>query len=188
MKKSFLLLLAPAILFLSSCGGGEEGGEKKDGETTTDEVDLEGLAADDTLREHGLKATVYVPEELAPDGTQIPADITPDEDAMMWRVRSGKKFDVIIRISDGDGDYIKRKKADLDNSIFKIEYIDEKENYILYKATLPDGSAHEFYKFYGVKKVDGDDYEYYTSETAELRKGDIELVKKSFLAFGEEFE
>lgn len=185
-SKSIIYLLAPVAMFFASCGGGEEGDGKK-GEGESEELDLEGMAEDDTLKEHGLNASVWVPEELAPDGTQIPSQIEPDEDNMIWKVKSGKKFHIVIQIVDGNGNYIKRKKDELAGGIFKIEYLDEKENFIMYKATLPDNASKtEFYKFYGVKKVNGEEYEFYTEESAELRKVDVENVRKSFLAFGEE--
>jgi hypothetical protein len=57
----------------------------------------------------------------------------------------------------------------------------------MYKASLPENASKaEFFKFYGVKKVNGEEYEFYTEESAELKKMDVELVKKSFLGFGEE--
>lgn len=185
-KKTIIYLLAPVALFFASCGGGGE--EGKDGEAKgEDELNLDGMVGDDTLMNYGLKTTVWVPEELAPDGTQIPSQIEPDEDNMLWKIKSGKKFHIVIRVVDGEGNYIKRKKEELAGGIFKVEYIDDKENYIMYKATLPENaSKSEFYKFYGVKKVNGEEYEFYTEESAELRKGDVELVKKSFSGFGEE--
>ncbi len=185
-KKSILYFLAPAFLFLASCGGSEEGG-KTDKPTEDDELNLDGMAADDGLKAHGLNTTIWVPEQLAPDGTQVPSEIEPDPDNMIWKIKSGKKFCVVIRVVDGEGDYIKRKKAELDGSIFKVEYIDEGENYILYKATLPEkASQAEFYKFYGVKKAAGEEYEYYNDESIDLRKVDAENIKKSFSGFGEE--
>lgn len=186
-KKNLFYLLAPALFFIASCGGGEE--TPKDGETKggEDELNLDGMAADDTLMDHGLNTVIWVPEQLAPDGTQVPSEIEADPDNMIWKIKSGKKFCVVIRVVDGEGDYIKRKKAELDGSIFKVEYIDEGENYILYKATLPEkASQAEFYKFYGVKKAAGEEYEYYNDESIDLRKVDAENIKKSFSGFGEE--
>lgn len=183
--KSFFYLMLPVTMLIASCGGGEE---KTEGgkEAESDEIDLEGMAEEDTLKAHGLDAVVWVPEELAPDGSQIPSQVEPDEDNMIWKVKSGKRFHVVIRVVDGEGNYIKRKKDELAGGIFKVEYLDEKENYILYKATLPEkASKIEFYKFYGVKKVNGEEYEFYTEEATEHRKVDVENVKKSFLAFGE---
>lgn len=184
-KKSVIYLLAPVAMFFASCGGGEDSGETKKEEG--EEVNLDGMIGDDTLKAHGLNATIWVPEELAPDGTQIPSQIEADPDNMLWKLKSGKKFHIVIRVVDGAGDYIKRKKEELAGGIFKVEYLDEKENYIMYKATLPENASKmEFFKFYGVKKVDGEEYEFYTEESAELRKVDVESVRKSFQGFGEE--
>lgn len=187
MHKKFLIyLLAPVAMFITSCGGDEAEGGKK-GEGGSEEVNLDGMVGDDTLKVHGLNTTVWVPEELAPDGTQIPSQIEPDEDNMIWKLKSGKKFHIVIRVVDGEGNYIKRKKEELAGGIFKVEYLDEKDNYLMYKASLPENvSKAEFFKFYGVKKVNGEEYEFYTEESAELKKMDVELVKKSFLGFGEE--
>lgn len=187
MRKKFLIyLLAPVTMFITSCGGGDAEGGKKEG-GSSEEVNLDGMVGDDTLKVHGLNTTVWVPEELAPDGTQIPSQIEPDEDNMIWKLKSGKKFHIVIRVVDGEGNYIKRKKEELAGGIFKVEYLDDKENYLMYKASLPENSSKaEFFKFYGVKKVNGEEYEFYTEESAELKKSDVELVKKSFLGFGEE--
>lgn len=184
-KKFIIYLFAPVALFFASCGGGEEEGGKE--EEKEEEVNLDGMVGDDTLKVHGLNTTIWVPEELAPDGTQIPSQIEPDEDNMLWKLKSGKKFHIVIRVVDGEGNYIKRKKDELAGGIFKVEYLDEKENYIMYKASLPENASKaEFFKFYGVKKVNGEEYEFYTEESAELRKVDVELVRKSFFGFGEE--
>ena len=102
-------------------------------------------------------------------------------------MKSGKKFHIVIRVVDGEGNYIKRKKEELAGGIFKVEYLDEKDNYVMYKATLPENaSSIEFFKFYGVKKVNGEEYEFYTEESAEFRKADVEWVRKSFVGFGQE--
>ncbi len=185
-KKFLIYLFAPVALFFASCGGGEEEGGKE-GENGDEEVSLDGMVANDTLMAHGLNTTIWVPEELAPDGTQIPAQIEPDADNMLWKLKSGKKFHIVIRVVDGEGNYIKRKKEELAGGIFKVEYLDEKDNYVMYKATLPENSSSiEFFKFYGVKKVNGEEYEFYTEESAEFRKADVEWVRKSFIGFGQE--
>ena len=185
-KKFLIYLFAPVALFFASCGGGEEEGGKE-GENGDEEVSLDGMVANDTLMAHGLNTTIWVPEELAPDGTQIPAQIEPDADNMLWKLKSGKKFHIVIRVVDGEGNYIKRKKEELAGGIFKVEYLDEKDNYVMYKATLPENSSSiEFFKFYGVKKVNGEEYEFYTEESAEFRKADVEWVRKSFIGFGKE--
>ncbi len=184
-KKFIIYLFAPVALFFASCGGGEEEGGKE-GEKE-EEVNLDGMVGDDTLKVHGLNTTIWVPEELAPDGTQIPSQIEPDEDNMIWKLKSGKKFHIVIRVVDGEGNYIKRKKEELAGGIFKVEYLDEKDNYVMYRATLPENaSSIEFFKFYGVKKVNGEEYEFYTEESAEFRKADVEWVRKSFIGFGKE--
>jgi hypothetical protein len=186
MSKKFLIyLLAPVAMMIASCGGGDS--EGKAGEEGSDETNLDGMVGDDTLKVHGLNTTIWVPEELAPDGTQIPSQIEADADNMLWKLKSGKKFHIVIRVVDGEGNYIKRKKEELAGGIFKVEYLEDKEDYVMYKASLPeDATKLEFFKFYGVKKVNGEEYEFYTEESAELRKLDVELVKKSFLGFGAE--
>lgn len=69
MHKKFLIyLLAPVAMFIASCGGDKTEGEKKEN-GGSEEVNLDGMVGDDTLKEHGLNTTVWVPEELAPDGT-----------------------------------------------------------------------------------------------------------------------
>ena len=88
-KKSVIYLLAPVAMFFASCGGGEDSGETKKEEG--EEVNLDGMIGDDTLKAHGLNATIWVPEELAPDGTQIPSQIEADPDNMLWKLKSGKK-------------------------------------------------------------------------------------------------
>jgi len=188
MNKKFLIyLLAPVAMLFASCGGGETEDNGGGGESDSSDMNLDGMVGDDTLKVHGLNTTIWVPEELAPDGTQIPSQIEADEDNMLWKLKSGKKFHIVIRVVDGEGNYIKRKKDELAGGIFKVEYLEDKENYVMYKASLPeDASKMEFFKFYGVKKVNGEEYEFYTEESAELRKVDVELVKKSFLGFGAE--
>lgn len=185
-KKWLVYVFAPVAMFMASCGSGEENKDVKK-EPEAEELNLDGMVGNDTLMAHGLNTTIWVPEELAPDGTQIPAQIEPDADNMLWKLKSGKKFHIVIRVVDGEGNYIKRKKEELAGGIFKIEYLDEKDNYVMYKASLPDNASKtEFFKFYGVKKVNGEEYEFYTEESAEFRKADVEWVRKSFIGFGQE--
>ena len=66
-KKWLVYLLAPVAMFMASCGAGEE---TKDVEkqSAEEELNLDGMVGNDTLMVHGLNTTIWVPEELAPDG------------------------------------------------------------------------------------------------------------------------
>jgi hypothetical protein len=142
-----------------------------------------------SLKKYDIPAMIMLPDETANIGASTKPEITHAEDDFKWELEVGSNFHMLI---DDWGDYTDmvetRKKELKDLDFYKIKYIIDEKDFILYEQELmPKGSAkasntvgvpHKSYHVYGEKVIDGITY-VFRSRDEGSEKIIIELMAKS---------
>ena len=176
-----------SLLLFSSCGDNVK----------NDMQDNSGILLNDdyyefqgfSLKKYDIPAFIMLPDETANIGASTKPEITHAEDDFKWELEVGSNFHMLI---DDWGDYTDmvetRKKELKDLDFYKIKYIIDEKDFILYEQELmPKGSAkasntvgvpHKSYHVYGEKVIDGITY-VVRSRDEGSEKIIIELMAKS---------
>ena len=176
-----------SLLLFSSCGDNVK----------NDMQDNSGIVLNDdyyefqgfSLKKYDIPAFIMLPDETANIGASTKPEITHAEDDFKWELEVGSNFHMLI---DDWGDYTDmvetRKKELKDLDFYKIKYIIDEKDFILYEQELmPKGSAkasntvgvpHKSYHVYGEKVIDGITYVFRSLDEGS-EKIIIELMAKS---------
>lgn len=175
MKSSKLILTAAissAFLFTacSSGGGNAEAGTESDSLSTASEVveDYSDMQEVD-LSEYGMMASVFVPKSGKVEMVET-----------SWgsvEIMVGDKFGMEVVPF---GFTIAEKKDELkQSSVFETEIIEDKDNYFLYKKTIPNSEIMEEYHFFLNQTIDGEIYEVKSMADLELKEAQARKVLKA---------
>ena len=181
------LVTVISLLLFSSCGDNVK----------NDMQDNSGILLNDdyyefqgfSLKKYDIPAFIMLPDETANIGASTKPEITHAEDDFKWDLEVGSNFHMLI---DDWGDYTDmvetRKKELKDLDFYKIKYIIDEKDFILYEQELmPKGSAkasntvgvpHKSYHVYGEKVIDGITYVFRSLDEGS-EKIIIELMAKS---------
>ena len=181
------LVTVISLLLFSSCGDNVK----------NDMQDNSGILLNDdyyefqgfSLKKYDIPAFIMLPDETANIGASTKPEITHAEDDFKWELEVGSNFHMLI---DDWGDYTDmvetRKKELKDLDFYKIKYIIDEKDFILYEQELmPKGSAkasntvgvpHKSYHVYGEKGIDGITYVFRSLDEGS-EKIIIELMAKS---------
>lgn len=170
---------------LYSCGSEEV--DPNNGEVVVDDDYYE--FQDFNLEPYDIKAFISLPDETANIGASTKPEIIHIEDDIKWEVNVGQNFQLMIEDYGDLTDLIEVEKKELaEQTFFKINYVIDEPDMILYERTLlvkgtekassKVGIEHRSYHVYGQKIVDGITYELQSREDG-YEKVIIELMAKS---------
>ncbi len=190
MKIRLLFIPLATVICLalfSSCGDNVKNDMQSNGGIVLndDYYEFQGFS----LKKYDIPAMIMLPDETANIGASTKPEITHAEDDFKWELEVGSNFHMLI---DDWGDYTDmvetRKKELKDLDFYKIKYIIDEKDFILYEQELmPKGSAkasntvgvpHKSYHVYGEKVIDGITY-VFRSRDEGSEKMIIELMAKS---------
>lgn len=190
MKLRLLFIPLATIICLalfSSCGENVKNDMQSNGGIVLndDYYEFQGFS----LKKYDIPAFIMLPDETANIGASTKPEITHAEDDFKWELEVGSNFHMLI---DDWGDYTDmvetRKKELKDLDFYKIKYIIDEKDFILYEQELmPKGSAkasntvgvpHKSYHVYGEKVIDGITYVFRSLDEGS-EKIIIELMAKS---------
>jgi hypothetical protein len=145
------------------------------------------------LQGHDIPAVISLPDETANIGASTKPEIIHIEDDIKWEVKIGPNFQLHIEDYADITDLIEVEKKELaDQKFFKVKYLIDEDDLILYERTLlvkgtdnaspKVGVEHKSYHVYGQKIVDGITYELQSREDG-YEKKIIELMAKSIKSF-----
>lgn len=186
----FLALLLGVTLVFQSCGDGGEGQNPED-EVVVDEDYYE--FQDVILDNYEIPALIKLPDETANIGASTKPEVLHVEDDIKWMINIGPNFQLLIEDYGHNTDLVEVEKKDLaDKDFYKIKYIIDEPNLILYERTLVvDGNEkaapsvgveHTSYHVYGQKTIGDITYELQSREEG-YEKMIIELMAKSIKSF-----
>ncbi len=191
-KSSFKFLVVISVfcsfVLLSSC----------EDKPNVDETDIE--VNDDyyefqdfNLAQYDIPAMISLPDETANIGASTKPEVIHTESDIKWVLKVGQNFELEIEDYADVTDLIEVEKKELaDKDFYKINYIIDEKNLILYERTLvvkgtdnaspAVGVEHKSYHVYGQKIVNGLTYELSSREEG-YEKMIIELMAKSIKSF-----
>ena len=190
MKIRLLFIPLATVICLalfSSCGDNVKNDMQSNGGIVLndDYYEFQGFS----LKKYDIPAMIMLPDETANIGASTKPELTHAEDDFKWELEVGSNFHMLI---DDWGDYTDmvetRKKELKDLDFYKIKYIIDEKDFILYEQELmPKGSAkasntvgvpHKSYHVYGEKVIDGITYVFRSLDEGS-EKIIIELMAKS---------
>ena len=182
-------LLGILILFIS-CGN-DVVDDSNNGEINVNDDYYE--FQDFNLQGYDIPAVISLPDETANIGASTKPEIIHIEDDVKWEVKIGPNFQLHIEDYADITDLIEVEKKELaEQTFFKVKYLIDEKDLILYERTLlvkgtdnasPNvGVEHKSYHVYGQKIVDGITYELQSREEG-YEKNIIELMAKSIKSF-----
>lgn len=177
-------LIGMSIMFYS-CDSQEV--DPNDGEIVIDDDYYE--FQDFNLGDYDIPAFISLPDETANIGASTKPEIIHIEDDIKWEVNVGQNFQLMIEDYGDLTDLIEVEKKELaEQSFFKVNYVIDEPDMILYERTLlvkgtkkassRVGVEHRTYHVYGQKIIDGISYELQSREDG-YEKVIIELMAKS---------
>ncbi len=172
------------MFFAFSCGTDDS---NANGEIVVDDDYYE--FQDFNLEPFGIPALISLPDETANIGAATKPEVIHVEDDIKWDIRVGPNYQLMIEDYGDLTDLIEVEKKELaEQTFFKINYIIDEEDMILYERTLlvkgsekasaKVGIEHKSYHVYGQKIIDGITYELQSREDG-YEKVIIELIAKS---------
>jgi len=186
-KLIYSFLFVQSIFLFSSCGDNIKNDIQDDSGIVLNEdyYEFQGFS----LKKYDIPVMIMLPDETANIGASTKPEITHAEDDFKWELEVGSNFHMLI---DDWGDYtdmvVTRKKELKDLDFYKIKYIIDEKDFILYEQELmPKGSdkasstvgvPHKSYHVYGEKVIDGVTY-VFRSRDEGSEKIIIELMAKS---------
>lgn len=190
MKNWLIFLAFPGVLMFSTAC-----------EETADPIETEDIVVDDdyyefqdfNLSPYEIPALISLPDETANIGASTRPEVEHIEDDILWQIKVGQNFQLMIEDYGDITDLVEVEKRELaEQSFFKINYLIEEEDLILYERTLlvkgtekaspTVGVEHRSYHVYGQKTIDNITYELQSREEG-YEKVIIELMAKSIKSF-----
>lgn len=196
MKFNQFFTFAPiAILFLGlivfSCGDDSKKDDQKEVEISLDDdyYEFKGIS----LKEYGIPALIMLPDETANIGASTKPEVLHNEGDFIWDINVGPNFNLHIEDYGDYTDMVDYKKKELKKQdLFKITYLIDEKDLILYERTLivkgskkaspTVGVEHKSYHVYGQKVINGITYELRSRDEG-YEKMIIELMAKSIKSF-----
>lgn len=120
------------------------------------------------LGAYGMDIEIKLPPEIAPH-TEIHWN---DNFGRLEVSAPAYTIDFIIT---GEIETVASRRFDLDAGIFKVEYLDESDDHLLYKASLPDGSL-PYYHFFKSVEIDDKTYQFQNNPLVEFGREHVELM------------
>ncbi len=176
------------MFLLVNCGGGEA--EKNGDEIVIDDDYYE--FQDFIMKKYDIDAVISLPDETANIGASTRPEVIHQE-SFKWEINVGPKFHLNIEDFGNYNDLVIEKKKELaDQKFFKINYLIDDKDMIVYERTLVVGGSekassrvgveHKSYHVYGQKTVDKVIYALSTSDEG-CEKHIVELMAKSIKSF-----
>jgi hypothetical protein len=170
-KHVFWLSFVVLALFTASCGETEDdnGLNVKYEDEDNDLYEFEAFS----LAPYEINAMIYLPDATANIGAATDPKVAHEMDGYNWDLYLGQNFH--MRIEDwGDDDHLAYEKENLKDQshIYEVEYIEESDNFVYYKATLKDngavssdnvGTDHVSYHCIGQHTIEGVNYIFRTN-------------------------
>jgi hypothetical protein len=190
--KSFFFIPAILALMISISGCGDDN-NNKDGQAEIqldeDYYEFKGIS----LINSDINAMIMLPDETANIGASTKPEIIHTEGDFKWDIHVGPNFHLHIEDYGDYTDLVKNKKKELkEYGHFKINYLIEEDELILYEQTLmvrgskkaapTVGVEHKSFHVYGQKVIDGITYELRSRDEG-YEKMIIELMAKSIKSF-----
>jgi hypothetical protein len=186
----FILVASTVTSLTSSCGDGKENTDgEKEIQLDEDYYEFKGIS----LSNSDIDAMIMLPDETANIGASTKPEIIHTEGDFKWDIHVGPNFHLHIEDYGDYKDLVKNKKKELkDYGHFKINYLIEEDDLILYEQTLmvrgskkaapTVGVEHRSYHVYGQKVINGITYELKSRDEG-YEKMIIELMAKSIKSF-----
>lgn len=148
---------------------------------------------DFNLSDFEIDGFISLPDETANIGASTTPEITHVQSDIKWEIKVGQNFTLLIEDYADINDLVSvEKKLLAERTFYKIEYIIDDEDLILYQRTLIVGGMenaskavgfeHKSYHVYGQKRINGITYEL-KSRPEGYGKMIIELMAKSIKSF-----
>lgn len=182
MKKLSLFILLTLVAFpLTRCGDTE-----KDGELTEEELyEFRGFS----MKPYDIPIMIMLPDETANIGASTKPEVIHEEDGFQWKLSVGPNFEMIIDDWGADREMVSSEKKELaEHSFYKIKYLIDEPDFILYEQELKvDGKKgvsnsvgvpHKTYHVYGQKVINDITY-VFRSRDEGYEKVIIDLMAKS---------
>ncbi len=189
-KINMLVFLLFILSSLSRCSSGNQDEQNNRSiENEEDYFNFQSL----NLQPFGINAFIMVPDETASIGATTRPEVIHKENDFKWKLIVGPKFELII---EDYGEY-KHLIQDMKNRLkeekmFRIQYLIEETDLLVYKRTLivrgiknasPNvGVEHSSFHVYGMRTIDGINYELRSNDEG-CSKQLIELMVKSIHSF-----
>jgi len=146
------------------------------------------------MADYDIPAVISLPDETANIGASTKPEVRHEE-SFKWEINAGQKFQLHIEDFGILDDLVKEKKKELaDQKFFKIKYLIDEPNLIVYERTLlvsgskyasPEvGIEHKSYHVYGQKTINNIIYGLSSAEEG-CDKHIVELMAKSVKSFKE---
>ena len=193
--KRFFSFAPMTILFvgllISSCDDDSknDGQKVEDINLDDDYYEFKGIS----LKEFGIPAMMMLPDETANIGASTKPEILHADGDFIWDINVGPNFNLHIEDYGDYTDMVDYKKKELKKQdLFKITYLINEKDLILYERTLivkgskkaspTVGVEHKSYHVYGQKIINGITYELRSRDEG-YEKMIIELMAKSIKSF-----
>lgn len=142
-----------------------------------------------SLAKYEIPATIFLPDETANIGASTKPEVEHYETDIKWSINVGPNFQMLIEDYGDITDLIESKKKELaEQKFFKVNYIVDDKDMIVYERTLVVGGSkkasptvgieHKSYHVYAQKAINGFTYEFKSREEGH-EKLIIELMAKS---------
>ena len=194
MTKSFLIKSTgfAAIIFgmvgLSSCGTEVPGSDSGEIIVNDDYYEFQ----DFIMTDFDIPGVISLPDETANIGASTRPEVKHAE-SFKWEINAGQKFQLLIEDFGILDDLVKEKKKDLaDQKFFKIKYLVDEKDLIVYERTLlvagskyaaPEvGVEHKSFHVYGQKTINNIIYGLSSAEEG-CNKPIVQLMAKSVKSF-----
>lgn len=182
MKKLLLFILLALVVFpLTRCGD-----SGKEGELTEEELyEFRGFS----MKPYDIPVMIMLPDETANIGASTKPEVIHEEDGFQWKLSVGPNFEMIIDDWGADREMVSSEKKELaEHSFYKIKYLIDEPDFILYEQELKvDGKKgvsnsvgvpHKTYHVYGQKVINDITY-VFRSRDEGYEKVIIDLMAKS---------
>ena len=183
-----IILVFSVIVFAVSCGGPQEKNATEQG-AEDEYYEFQGLS----LKEYGVPGMIMLPDETANIGASTKPEVVHNDGDFIWDIFVGPNFELHIEDYGDYTDLVEYKKKELkDQEVFKINYIVNEKDLIVYESNLivrgskqaspTVGVKHKSYHVYAQKIINGITYELRSRDEGYERMI-IDLMAKSIRSF-----
>jgi len=184
----YITLTFTAFVFVSSCGDAEQNDKTEQG-AEDEYYEFQGLS----LKDYGVPGMIMLPDETANIGASTKPEVVHNDGDFIWDIYVGPNFELHIEDYGDYTDLVEYKKKELkEQEVFKINYLVNEKDIIVYESTLmvrgtkqaspTVGVKHKSYHVYAQRIINGITYELRSRDEGYERMI-IDLMAKSIRSF-----